>query len=156
APLLSQIVRAAAYGAVPIVLDWGVRPLSFEQDAENAKGKITRTIPGHVHYVASHEIWPGDCSLLVQPGTDKLLGVRVGQREYGAEDLDEPGRVRAFLALWDPQFGRWIGQGSRRRAFRDWLEEGMTRVWEMRYTERSVDLWRVGYAPEGTIKINGQ
>jgi len=154
APLLSQITRAVAYGAVPIILDYQVAPLSFEQDADNTKGKITRTILGHAHYVRSHEINPAEVQLRVMH--DRLLGVIYAGQEYGGEDLDDPGRARAFLAIWDQQFGRWIGHASRRRAYRDWIEEGMARLWEIRYTERSVDLPRVGYAPEGTIKINGQ
>ncbi|MCO5167619.1 MAG: hypothetical protein M9894_14825 [Planctomycetes bacterium] len=154
APLLAQIVRAFAYGAVPIVLDWRVRDLTFSVPGGDGNGSRNRNIIGHTHYGASHEIWPGDAQLRVKD--DRLLGVLTRGGEYGGEDLDEPGRRRAYLAAWDPAFGRWQGQASRRRAYRDWFEESMARLWEIRYTERSVDLPRVGFAPAGNLRVNGE
>lgn len=160
APLLEQIARGAAYGSVPIVLDYGTKDLTIKVPGKK-DGEVTRNrnLPGHTHYVRSHEVWPGDCELMVSG--DKLIGVRTAGAEYGGEDLDNPGLARAFLALWDPKPGQnpaclWRGQGSRRRAYKDWLEEGMARLWEIRAIERGVDLPRVGYAPEGKLKINGQ
>lgn len=172
APILSQILRAFAFGSIPIVLDYEASDLSWEQERDPAptpappagdKGHATpapaapatfrRTVKGHVHFVRSHEVWPGDAQLRVSG--DRLLGVVVGDQEYGGEDLDDPGRARAFLSIWDPQFGRWGGQGSRRRVFKDWLEGGLARAWEMRALNRVVDPVRVGYAPEGDVTIGG-
>lgn len=154
APLLAQIVRAFAYGAVPIVLDWGVSDISFTVPGADGIGSRNRNIIGHAHYARSHEIWPGDAQLRVKD--DRLLGVLTRAGEYGGEDLDEPGKRRGFLAIWEPQFGRWQGQASRRRAYRDWFEEGMARLWEIRYVERSVDLPRIGFAPAGNLKVDGR
>lgn len=154
APLLDQIVRAYATGVAPIVLDYGVSNLSIQVDTRDGEGTRNRNLPGHVHYVRSHELWPGECQLRVEH--DRLLAVESGGQSYGGEDLEDPGRIRAFLAIWDPQYGRWIGHGACRRAYKDWIEEGMARLWEIRYLERSVDLPRVGYAPEGDITIGGQ
>lgn len=154
APLLAQIVRAFAMGSVPIVFDYEAAAISFDVPSENAKGTMTRTIRDHVHYVRSHEVWPGDAQLRVEG--DRLLGVVTEVREYGGEDLEDAGRARAFLSIWDPAYGRWQGQGSRRRVYKDWIEGGMARLWEMRSLERVVDPARVGYAPEGDLTINGQ
>lgn len=160
APLLAQIARGFAYGSVPIVLDYGTKDLTIKvpgvKDGESTRNK---NLPSHTHYVRSHEVWPGDCELRVQ--NDRLLGVRTGGQEYGGEDLEAPGLRRSYLALWDPKPGQessdlWKGQGSRRRAYKDWIEEGAARLWEIRAIERGVDLPRVGYAPEGKLKINGQ
>ena len=153
APLLAQIVRAFAMGSVPIVLDYEARSIAFDVPSENAKGTMRRTIPGHVHYVRSHEVWPGEAQLRVDG--DRLVGVMAGGVEYGGEDLEDAGRARAFLSIWDPCYGRWDGQGSRRRVYKDWIEGGMARLWEMRSLERVVDPARVGYAPEGDLTING-
>lgn len=168
APLLEQIARAFAYGTVAVVLDLGVqdlaiRVLSEVQETDPVTGKTVtrkqdrgRNLPWHVHYVASHELWPGDTTIFVEH--DKLLGVSevLSGAQYGGEDLDTPGLRRAFLSMWQPQFGRWRSPGSRHRAYRDWFEEGHTRTWEMRMVERNVDLARVGYAPDGEITLGGQ
>jgi hypothetical protein len=158
APILGSIARGFGLGSVPIVLDYGEKALSIKVPAKSGEGERNKNLPGHVHFVASHEVWPGDAQLRVQG--DRLLGLVAGGVEYGGEDL-EPGRARAFLALWDPKPGAdrsefWQGQGSRRRAYRDWIEEGGARLWEIRAIERGVDLPRVGYAPEGKLKIGGQ
>lgn len=162
-PLLAQIVEAFGHGSVAVVLDYVVKTLAFQQaqapaapsEEPNPKPTtFTRTLVGHAHYGRSHALPPGDTQLRVE--NDRLLGVLHGGQEYGGEDLEDPGRVRAFLAVWRPQFGRWLGRGARRVAYKDWIEEGMCRLWEIRYIERGVDLPRVGYAPEGDITIGGQ
>jgi hypothetical protein len=152
APLLEQVVRAFGFGAVPIVLDYVVRTLQFETDGKGAT--VMDPIPGHVHYGASHEVWPGDVE--IQTEGDRLVGMRYGSVVYGGEDLEDAGRARAFLAIWGPQFGRWLGQGARRRAYKAWIEEGMGSLWEIRYLERAVDLPRVGFAPDEDLTIAGQ
>lgn len=167
APLLEQIARGFAYGSVPIVFDYGMEDLTIKvpseveesrDDGEVKKRETERNknLPNHVHYVRSHELWPGDANLRVQK--DRLVGVLdvTTGIEYGGEDLEDPGQARAFLSVWDPQFGRWRGHGSRRRVYKDWFEEAAARLWEIRYIERSVDLPRVGYAPEGKVTIGGQ
>lgn len=162
-PLLGQIVEAFGHGSVAIVMDYVVKTLAFQQaqaPAEPTEAEptpkpttFTRTLVGHAHYGRSHALFPADTQLRVE--NDRLLGVLHGGQEYGGEDLEDPGRVRAFLAVWRPQFGRWMGRSARRVAFKDWIEEGMCRLWEIRYIERGVDLPRVGYAPEGDITIGG-
>jgi hypothetical protein len=158
APLLNSIARGFGLGAVPFVLDYGERDLTIKVPAKSGEGERNKNLPGHVHFVAAHELWPGDTQLRVRG--DNLLGLITPGEEIGGEDL-EPGRARGFLALWDPKPGAdrhdyWQGQGSRRRAYKDWIEEGGARLWEIRAIERGVDLPRVGYAPEGKLKIGGQ
>ena len=157
APLLNSIVRGFGLGSVPIVLDFEPRDLTIA--VPSGDGTRNKNLPGHVHYARSHEVWPGNAQLRVK--NDRLLGVIDGGTEYGGEDLDEVNLRRAYLALWDPKPGQdpgdlWRGQGSRDRSYKDWIEEGMARLWEIRAIERGVDLARVGYAPEGKLKINGQ
>ncbi len=158
APLLAQICRAFAMGSVPIVLDYVSEDLAWEQERGGAGGSdvstFRRTAKGHVHYARSHEVWPGEASLRVDG--DRLLGLIYSGQEYGGEDLDDPGRARAFLSIWDPSYGRWGGQGAIDRVYKDWLEGGMARLWEMRALERVVDPARIGYAPNRDIEIGGQ
>lgn len=153
-PLLAQVTRAFCMGSVPIVFDYEQRSITFSVPRDGTDGgSVNRTLKDHVHYVRSHEVWPGEASLRVNG--DRLLGLLYLGDEIGGEDLDDPGRARAFLSIWDPSFGRWTGQGSRRRVYKDWIEGGMARLWEMRALERVVDPARIGYAPNEDIDIGG-
>lgn len=153
APLLPSIARAFATGHSPIVLDFEPETLVFKIGGRN------NNRPGHVHYVRSSELWLGDVQLRTKGR--QLLGVLHGGEEFPGEDVDDPGRRRAFAAVWDPKPGAavedfWRGQGSRFRAYKDWIEEGAARLWEIRALERGVDLPRVGYAPSGKLSIGGR
>lgn len=146
--LLPMIARAYAYGAVPIVFDWGVEDLAVKVQAPGAEKPRTRNLPGHVHYVDAFDLWPGDVQLDLDPAGRLRNLVAAPNRTYNAG--------RTHVAVWDRRWGRWIGYGSRRRAYADWYEGLMVTLWRGRYLERSVDPARVGYAPAGVVTINGQ
>lgn len=145
--LLPMLARAVAYGSVPIVFDWGAEDLTFKQPgATDGAESFNRTARDHVHYVDAFDVWPGDVT--IEPTPARRIGkMRVGQQEYS------PGRVH--VACWDRRWGHWIGNGSRRRAYADWYQGLMVELWRGRYLERSVDPARVGYAPPGTMTVNG-
>jgi hypothetical protein len=128
--LLRAIARAFTYGAAPVVLDW------------------REGLPGAppVHYGAVHDLWPGDVAVTLR--ADEVVGVRYGGALYG------PGR--AFVPVWDRSYGELMGEGSRRRAYRAWFSGAMVDLWHARYLERSVDVPRIGFAPDGTVKVGGQ
>ncbi len=156
--LLACFVRAFSYGAIPVVLDWAVDTLSFEvpdapKDPKAAELR-RRNIPGYYHYERVHELWPSDVTPDVR--NDRLLALIYGGRRYGGQDLDDPTEIRAFVATWDKAFGKLSGCGSRHRAFGPWWRKGQADLWNGRFLERGVDLPRVGYAPEGKVKVNGQ
>ncbi len=155
--LLACFVRAFSYGAIPVVLDWKVEPLSFEiPDAPKDPQPVAlrrKNLDGHAHYDFVHEIWPSDATPEVR--NDRLLALLYGGKRYGGQDLDDPSEIRAFVATWDKAFGRLAGCGSRHRAFGPWWRKGTGELWNGRFLERSVDLPRVGYAPEGDVTVNG-
>lgn len=157
--LLACFVRAFSYGAIPVVLDWAVDTLSFEvPDAPKATPEPAalrrRNIPGFYRYERVHELWPSDVTPDVK--NDRLLALVYGGKRYGGQDLDDPTEIRAFVATWDKAFGKLAGCGSRHRAFGPWWRKGQADLWNGRFLERGVDLPRVGYAPEGKVKVNGQ
>lgn len=156
ADLLPPITRAFGYGAVPLILDWGVGDLEAQVVSADGKSKRKKTFKLHVHYSHVHDLWPGEAGIKVED--DRLLAIEgPDHREYGGLDLERLGQVRGYLAVWDKQFNRWKGQGSRRRAYDAWFDKGYHNLWSNRYIERSVDPVRVGYAPEGQITLsNGQ
>lgn len=143
--VLDPIARSLAYGAIPYVLDWTVEDLTITVQKEGAAPR-NRNLREHVHYKSVHEIWPGDAEILAD--NDDVAAIRYNGRDYGPD--------RAFVAIRDRQFGRWLGQGSRRRAYRAWFDDLMITLWECRWLERSVDPPRIGFAPQGVIKIDGQ
>lgn len=154
APVLGAVVRGFTYGSIPIVLDWETSTLKFKVEGKSKSGLRNKTIENHVHYSSSHEIYPADVRLKTR--NDLLLGVEHAGKEYGAEDLADPARIRAYLSVWDSQFGRFDGHAAARRAFRSWLEGQSAELWRIRYLERSVDLPRVGFAPQGDLTIDGE
>lgn len=156
--LLACFVRAFSYGSIPLVLDWTVETLSFEvPDAPSAPGEAAlrrKNLAAHAHYDRVHELWPSDVSVDVK--NDRLLAVIYGGKRYGGQDLDDPSEIRGYVATWDKAFGKLSGCGSRHRAFGPWWRKGQGELWNGRFLERGVDLPRVGYAPEGKVKVNGQ
>lgn len=148
--LLDMIARAFAYGVIPIVFDWEKGDLTRRVSTDT--GERQRVLKRHVHYCRAHELWPGDVT--VDAEHDRIFGVETSDgRLYGSEGLERLGDVRAYLAIWDKQFGRLQGQGSRRRAHEPWFQGSYARLWRARYLERSVDAVRVGYAPDGKITL---
>ena len=143
--VLEAAARAFAYGAVPVIFDWGARDLRIEVPRDDG-GVRGRTLKAHVHYVAAHEVWPGDATARVE--NDELLAVEVGGRAYAAD--------RAHVLRWDAEFGAWVGQGARRRAWSDYGKSLAVSVLQSRYLERSVDSPRVAWAPPGTQKVDGR
>lgn len=153
--LLRPITRSVALGVVPYVLDWDASNLTFKVAVEG-KSPRNKTLPDHVHYKGVHELWPGDAEIK-QDGRDGFTALRYNGQDYraGRADNDPPGGV-AFVSVYERQFGSWLGQGSRRRAFRPWFDGVMVELWEGRWLEGSVDPPRIGFAPEGNITIDGQ
>lgn len=137
--LLAACARAFSYGSVPIVLDWTVEDLRIEVARDDGSVR-QKTLPAHVHYGRAHELWPGDVELLLD--NDDLLALQYGGRRYLAD--------RAHVLRWDAEFGSWLGQGARRRAWRDFCYSLATEGLQRLYLERSVDSPRVVYAPPGT------
>lgn len=139
--LLEMILRAVAWGVVPLVLTWK-RGLRHVKDGQ----VVSR--PGLLHYSDVDDLFPGD----VEYQKDERGKVRA--IHYGGEEYL---RDRATLALWRDQWGWLVGQGSRRRNFKPWLTKRLVRLWRGRYLERSVDPVRIGWAPSGSQKDeNGQ
>ncbi len=147
--VLPMIARAYAFGVSPIVLDWELRDLATQVKADG--GTRNRTLPGHAHYARAHELFPGDVVVPPDPA-DRVRAVHAAGRSYGGEDAEVIGQVRAFLAQWDARFGRLAGDGALRRAFKSWATGAYVELWQSRYLEKSVDVPRVGYAPDGKVK----
>ncbi len=142
--VLTAAARAFAYGSVPVIFDWGTRDLRIEVPRYEG-GVRSRTLKAHVHYVSAHEVWPGDAKVLVED--DELVAVKVAGRVYAAD--------RAHVFRWDAEFGSWVGQGARRRAWLDYQKSLSVSVLQSRYLERSVDSPRVGWAPPGVTYSTG-
>lgn len=146
--LLRAITRAFALGSAPYVLDWQARDLSFERPRPSDPTKLSvKTVRGHQHYAARvHAL--GLAGTTLEVVADDLRAVRAGGRTYYAD--------RAGVAVWDPEPGCWRGNGSRRRAWRAYWRGEITEVLEGSWVERGVDPPRVGYAPTGTLTIDGE
>ncbi|HBP18001.1 MAG TPA: hypothetical protein DEA08_09435 [Planctomycetes bacterium] len=142
--VLSAAARAYAYGSVPVIFNWGREDLRIEvpRDDGSVRG---RPLKGHTHYVSAHEVSPAEATIVARD--DVLRAVRIGKRSYRAN--------RAHVFRWDPEFGSWIGQGARRRAWRDYCKSLIVDLLQAQYLERSVDSPRVAWAPGGTQKVNG-
>jgi hypothetical protein len=148
-PLLPDVLAAAAhafaYGAVPVILDWGQEDLRIEVPRDEG-GVRNKSLPGHTHFVAAHEVWPGDVEVELAKG--RLAALRYEGRRYQAD--------RVCLFVWDPEFGCFSGQGARRRAWRDYVASLLVGVLQSQYLERSVDAPRVVWAPPGSHTVDGQ
>lgn len=157
-PIMRDVVRAIlpafTYGASPVVMDFERRAVAYSLDNED------HVSPERILYSGAHSVWPGDVQLRVDPVTGtSLRSILHGRYAYEARDTDRSGKPlarRAFLPIWDRQFGRWSGMGSRRRAYKAWFTADMVALWQGRYLERSVDVPRIGYAPKGEINVNGE
>jgi len=143
--LLNAYGRAYAYGSVPIIFNWGRETLKIEVPSKDGSDTRSKTLKNHTHYTSVHSIRPSEVS--IQHSNDVLDHVAYAGKEYGAE--------RARVLRWDPEFGSFIGQSARRRAWRDYCSSLIIETLEANYLERSVDNPRIAYAPSGTEKING-
>lgn len=148
-PLLGRLTAAAArafsYGTVAVVLDWDRRTLRVMVPGKNGKERA-RTLVRHTHFVRAFEVHPDETLLLIdeQGAVDRITALG---GTYGA------GRVHVWA--WDPEFGSVVGQGARRRSWRDYCEHMILTVLRDKYLERSVDSPRVSYSPDGEIEIDG-
>lgn len=147
--LLPQIVRAYIYGSAILTYDWETKPLSFEYrrkakdgDGQEKTEASRKTINRYTRIVATQDVWLCDGTLKRDGGSRKFSGVQIGNRVY------PPGRSQ--LCVWDREFGEFLGNGARRRAFPDYLKSKIYETFQDRYTERSVDPPRVIKAPPGT------
>ena len=144
--ILSVAARAFAYGSVPVIFNWGTEDLRVQVPRDAEPGVRNRTLKEHVHYVSAHEVPPNEVEIDVED--DVLQSVRFEGHVYRAD--------RAHVFRWDPEFGEWIGQGARRRAWRDYCKSMVVSLLQSRYLERSVDSPRVAWAPPGTQKVEGE
>lgn len=145
--LLPTILRAFAWGAIPYAMTWKVEDLKITVQRGGGKPRA-QTIKDFAHYVKVHEIWPGDVDIELSDDGEDLVSLKALGKEYGEN--------RAYVSVWDRAFGRWTGQGSRRRAYRPWYKSAMIELWQARYLERSVDAARIVRVPKGTTEINGK
>ena len=137
--LLKAYVRAFAYGAAPVVLNWGNETLRTEVNGRK------KTLKNHTHFVSAHVIRPSEVD--IEHDNDVLETVIFEGERYDAE--------RARVIVWDGEFGSFRGQGARRRCWRDYCSSLAIEGLEAAYLERSVDNPRIGYAPSGTESFEG-
>ncbi|MEZ6189386.1 MAG: hypothetical protein R3F62_30835 [Planctomycetota bacterium] len=142
--VLASAARAYAYGSVPVIFNWGREDLRVQVPGEDGAERA-ETLTGHTHYVSAHELSPEEVTIETQD--DRLRAVRVGERAYRAD--------RAHVFRWDAEFGSWLGQSARRRAWRDYCLSMHVGVLQTQYLERSVDSPRVAFAPAGFQEIDG-
>lgn len=143
--LLPIIARSFAYGMVPYVFTWDVADLQITVKRDGKKPR-KQTLAEHLHFGKVADLWPGDVELVTD--SDDLVAIKHGGRRYETD--------RAFATIYDRAWGSWIGRGSRRRAYRAWFKASMIDLWQCRWLERSVDPPRIGYAPKGTVKVDGR
>lgn len=141
--LVPQILRAYVYGTCPIVLNWRVGPFMFEGPSKGKSDTRKYTRSEFVYPVSSNDLWLDDVGVVSSDGRT-FEGIEQGDTRY------PPGR--SMLAIWDRQFGSWIGESARRRAASPWLKSLIFELLQARYLERSVDPPRVIKAPAGTVK----
>lgn len=144
--ILRAITSAFAYGPAPYVLDWQVADLAIKVKGSSGQER-NRNLPGHVHFGEHvHDLAPWEVELEVLG--DRLQAIRYGRTVYRSD--------RAFCPVWDQRFGDWRGNGSRRRAWRAYFRGELTAAREDAWEERGVDPPRIGYAPKGTLTIDGE
>lgn len=157
ADLIAAIRKAFSYGVAPFALSFEQGSLAYVADTGSG-ARNRKTDAGHVHYKSVHELWPGDVRVRCLPN-DELQSLIYGQDAYEGRSTDAAGRPlpkRGFLPIWDQQWGRLEGMASRRRAYKSWYVGAMVSLWRGRYLERSVDVPRIGYAPQGEITVGGE
>lgn len=155
--LTSAAARAFAYGAAAVALDWGRRPLLVPapaaQEGSDANdpnrlardGTLVATAPRTV-YIRAVEVHPDLTSVVLDQGGEILALTANGQMVDAS---------RAQVWSWDPEFGEVVGQGARRRAWRDYCGHLIISLLRDKYLERSVDPLRVGKAPQGKATVGG-
>jgi hypothetical protein len=151
-PILPKILGAAAaaycWGSIPIVMEWKAGPLSARVSSDD--GTKERSVRRGIFYRYDDvfDLHPAEAVVRADKETGRRLEeLVVGTRTYGAD--------RAFVAVYGREFGRWIGRGARRIAYRAWYRDQMVSLWHGRYLERSVDAPRIGRAPAGKVKVEG-
>lgn len=144
--LLRYVTGAFSLGLSVWVCDWAVEDLTIQARTRTG-GTRARTLREHQHYVAAHEIHPGEVDEL-RAESDRLVSVRYGSQTFRAD--------RAFAHVWGERFGRWQGSSSRRRAWRAYYKSEFVDTWQGRWLERGVDPPRIAYAPDGRIELNGE
>lgn len=143
--LCASAARAFSYGTVPVILDWGREELVTYAPGRNGKPR-KRTVEGHTHYTAAHEVRWAEVDLRVR--NDKLQELDYYGTTYDAS--------RAHVFVWDAEFGSWLGKSARRRSWRDYCVATILEQLECAYLERSVDSPRVAYAPAGSFEVDGE
>ncbi|MCO5168070.1 MAG: hypothetical protein M9894_17135 [Planctomycetes bacterium] len=143
--LLQIVARSFAYGMVPYVFTWTVDDLQVTVKRQGKKPR-NQVLRDHQHFAKVADVWPGDVELVTDQ--DDLVAIKHGGKRYETD--------RAFATIYDRAWGSWIGRGSRRRAYRAWFKASMIDLWQCRWLERSVDPPRIGYAPKGTVKVDGR
>lgn len=142
--LLGAIARSFVYGSIPFVMDWTVEDLRIQVPTRDGRGVRNKSLPGHVHYSRAHELRPDCVEVRVDDSNELTSLIHEGQA-YG------PGR--AFVAIWDRQFGEWSGQGARRRAWAWYAKSLIFDLLQARYLERSVHAPILSWAPGGKLNL---
>lgn len=144
--LLGVIARSFVYGSSAFVMDWKVEDLHVQVPKRSGGGTRAKTYKDHVHYSRVNELRPDEVDLLVTP-ENTLRALLYEGRRYDAG--------RAFVPIWDRQFGEWRGQSARRRAWSWWAKGLIFDLLQARYLERSVHAPLVAYAPGGAVQRDG-
>lgn len=143
--LLRYVTGAFAMGLSVYVLDWTAEDLTIQVTGPSGVPRARR-LASHQHYVAAHELHPGEVDEL-QVEADRLVSIRIGRNVYRSD--------RAFASVYGERYGRWHGQASRRRAWRHYYKSEFVELWQGRWLERGVDPPRIAYAPDGLVEIDG-
>lgn len=144
--LLREVTRAFALGCSPYVLDWEAADIAFHVKRGDA-ARFLRTRRAHQHFQERvHRIRGPEAQLEIQ--NDRLVSIHYGGGIYGAD--------RAFASVWDDEACDWRGNGSRYRCWPAYYKGAVNSVLEGRWAERGVDPPRIGRAPNGMIKIDGE
>lgn len=145
--LTAAAVRGFSYGAVAVVLDWERGTLRYmAKDEDTDEEPEYREAEGFTHYSRAVEVHPDACQVVFDKD-GAISGVSVGGKTYN--------RDRVALFIWNPEFGEVVGQGARRRAWRDYCESLIVRLLRNKYLERSVDSPTVAWAPAGKVNVGG-
>jgi hypothetical protein len=152
-PLLERLtasaVRGFSYGTVTDVLDWQRETIRVEvptggQDKTTGRKLRAKSMVDFTAFGGVHEVHP-DETLLDLDAAGEPVRVHAGGTIYAYD--------RTAVWCWDPEFGSWVGQGARRRAWRDYCEWLIVTVLRDKYLERSVDAPRIAWVPDGEFTL---
>jgi hypothetical protein len=139
--LLNAFARAYAYGARGVIFDWGQEDLEIQIPTGDSGKTRKKTFRAHNHYTSVHSIRRADFTVVAN--SDNLENITYFRQEFDPQ--------RAYVLVWDPETeGDWIGQGARRRAWRDYLSLLIIDSLEANYLDRSVDPPRIAFVPAGS------